>query len=240
MPTRALPAVCLICLLGTLPNASAHYLWVQIDTQSSKHGAAVIHFEEAPAPGDGHYLDHFTKTGKVWVRSVEQIEPKLLTAADVRKGDQRWLATPLPFGSPRDVSMYGKFGVYRYGDTDVLLHYYARHLDVQTHDDMHELGRAEHMKLDILPHYSGSEVELTVLWKGEPAAERMVYVRGPQRFRKNSKTDEHGRVVISPTAPGKYTFRTSMEEATPGTEAGQDYALVRHNATMIVRLPLEK
>jgi len=88
MPTRSLPAVFLICLLWPVPHASAHYLWVEIDAEADEHGMAVIYFEEAPAPGDGHYLDHFTSSGKIWFRSVEQIEPKRLKPMDIRNGGE--------------------------------------------------------------------------------------------------------------------------------------------------------
>jgi hypothetical protein len=213
---------------------------VVIDQKSGGHGAANVYFEEPPAAGDGHYLDHFTGTSKTWFRSVEQIEPRLIPTADVREGQRRWLAAKLPAGAPRGVDCYGKFGVYQYGQTKVLLHYYARNLDVRTHEDLHELGRAEHIDLDIVPHDHEGDVELTVLWKGEPAADRTVYIRGPNRFRKNINTDGKGRVRFTPADPGSYTFRTSVEENTPGREGDEDYALIRHNATMIVRLPLEK
>ena len=50
------------------------------------------------------------------------------------------------------------------------------------------------MDLDIVPHDSEAEVEMTVLWKGKAATERIVYIQGPKQFRKNAKTDEKGRV----------------------------------------------
>ncbi|HJN09497.1 MAG TPA: hypothetical protein QF564_12465 [Pirellulaceae bacterium] len=140
----------------------------------------------------------------------------------------------------QSVDCYGKFGVYAYGETNVLLHYYARKLDVSTHEDLHELGRAEHMNLDMVPHEHQNEFELTVLWKGEPAENRMVFIRGPKQFRKNIKTDKRGRVRFTPTNAGKYTFRTSVEEATAGREGDQEYALIRHNGTLIMTLPLRK
>lgn len=235
-----LPLTVLVAVLCSPHQASAHYLWVTIDNQSGEHGVTRIYFEEAPAAGDGHYLDHFSGTSKTWFRSVEQIDPKLLKTSDISEGDKRWLETKLPAGAPRSIDCYGKFGVYKYGQTNVLLHYYARNLDVSTHEDLHELGRAEHMDLDIVPHDSGSEVEATVLWKGKPAAERMVYVRGPEKFRQNIKTDGKGRVCFTPAAAGRYTLRTSVEEPTPGREGDQDYALIRHNATLMMQLPLEK
>lgn len=237
---KTLPVFCLLSLFCLLPRASAHYLWVTIDKQSGEHGTVNIIFEEAPSARDGHYLDHFTGTSKTWFRSVEKIEPKLIRTADIRADKKRWLAAKLPAGAPRGIDCYGKFGVYTYGETKVLLHYYARTLDVSTHEDLHELGRAEHMDLDIVPHDSEDQIELTVLWKGDPAANRTVYIRGPKQFRKNIKTDENGHVRFTTVNPGKYTFRTSVEEATPGREGEEDYALIRHNGTLIMTLPLKK
>jgi uncharacterized GH25 family protein len=96
------------------------------------------------------------------------------------------------------------------------------------------------MNLDMVPHEHQNEFELTVLWKGEPAENRMVFIRGPKQFRKNIKTDKRGRVRFTPTNAGKYTFRTSVEEATAGREGDQEYALIRHNGTLIMTLPLRK
>jgi hypothetical protein len=233
----ALPVICLLGLFCPLPQASAHYLWVTIDKQN---GATNIYFEGAPAAGDGRYLDHFTKTSKTWFRTVEKIKPELIQTSDVRKDKKRWLSVKLPAAAPRSIDCYGKFGVYAYGKTNVLLHYYGRHLDVSTHEDLHELGRAKHMDLDIVPHDSENEIELTVLWKGKPAADRIVYIHGPKQFRKNVKTNDKGRVIFTPAAAGNYRLRTSVEQATPGRDGDDDYDLIRHHATMIMTLPLKK
>ncbi|MFC1596839.1 hypothetical protein ACFL5Q_02725 [Planctomycetota bacterium] len=237
---KSLPLLPLLLGFCPLPHASAHYLWVTIDDRAGESGTARIVFEESPSAGDGHYLDHFAGTSKTWVRCVEQIEPRLVQTSDIRRGNRRWFEVKLPVGTSRSVDCYGKFGVYSYGKTKVLLHYYARHLDVRTHAGLHELGRAEHMDLDIVPHDSEAEVEVTVLWKGKAAAGRLVYIRGPKQFRKNIKTGEKGHVRFTPAAAGSYTFRTSVEEASPGREGDEDYALIRHNCTLIMELPLEK
>jgi len=68
----------------------------------------------------------------------------------------------------------------------------------------------------------------------------MVYFRGPEKFRQNIKTDGKGCVRFTPVTSGRYTLRTSVEEPTPGREGDQDYALIRHNCTLIMQLPLEK
>lgn len=239
MPTMSIRTVFLTLLaavIGSSPLA-AHYLWVAVD-RSQGASDANVYFEEGPAAGDGEYLDHFTGTSKTWVRTVKHIQPRLLPTDVAREQDKRWLRANLSEESPLGIECYGKFGVYLYGDTPVLLHYYARYLDVADHGDLHELGRAEHMDLDIVPHDHGEEMQLTVLWKGEPATARTVYIRGPERYRRNLKTDARGRIEFTPPAAGRYTFRTSVEEPTPGRDGEDQYELIRHNGTLIMRLPL--
>ena len=237
---RRIPAFLLLNLLFFVPQASAHYLWVAIEKDSGDEPTVGIYFEEGPAARDGGYLDPILASNKTWWRTVENIEPQPVEVSDIREDDKRWLRAALPADAPRSVECYGKFGVYFYGDTPVLLHYYAKWLDVSAHEDLHELGAAEHMDLDIIPHDHRDDVELTVLWKGEPAEERTVHIRGPEGFRQNLTTDEHGRVEFTPTAGGRYMFRTNVELATPGEDGDDAYELIRHHATLIMNLPLEE
>jgi hypothetical protein len=233
---RSLFAFCVLALFFPL-NSSAHYLWVVVPKiGESSEPIADIFFEESPAAGDGHYLDHFLGTSKVWVRTLVSPSPEPLVAEEVKLGDNRWMRVAIEGDDQRSVDAYGKFGVYEYGKTKVLLHYYARMLQAQTHDAMHELGRAEQLDCDLVPHQSGSKMELTLLWQNEPVADRMVFVRGPNKFRQNVKTDERGRVTVTPNESGRYTFRSSVEVNTPGTENGEAYELIRHNITLLMML----
>jgi hypothetical protein len=161
-----------------------------------------------------------------------------LKTSEVREGGKRWLRVRLAARAPRSIDCYGKFGVYRYGDTNVLLHYYARNVDVDARNDLHELKRAKYMDLEMVPHDAEKEVELTVLWRGKPAVGRPVYIRGPKKFRENLKTNKRGVVRFTPVNAGRYTFRSSVEEAIAGRDGGQDYSLIRHNGTLIMTLPL--
>lgn len=223
-------------------SSSAHYLWVTVEKQNGESDTAKIYFEEGPGVGDGHYLDPIFQSNKTWLRTVEQPEPESIAVKDIKVEDKnrRWLQATLPQAAPRSVDVYGKFGVYRYGTTDVLLHYYARVLDIDTHEDLHELDRAWNMALDIVPHDFGPRMTLTVLWHGKPVAERMVFIRGPKGFRKNIKTDEDGQVTFDIEATGQFTFRTNVEEDKQGQDGGKDYALIRHHATLLMRLPFQK
>jgi hypothetical protein len=220
-------------------QACAHYLWVTIDTKSGEHGTTNIYFEGGPGAGDGQYNDPFVERGKTWIRTVGQSKPKLLKVADTEEGNKRWLSGELTSAGPRSIDSYGKWGVYRYGETDVLLHYYARNLDVKDHDDLHELARAEQQALDIVPHDEEGDVQLKVVWQGKPAEGRTVAIRGPGGFKESLKTDKSGHVRFTPKAEGRYTFRTNVyEKGKSGEFDGKEYQEVRHHATLLMKLPL--
>jgi hypothetical protein len=238
--TRKLLLACLLNLGCFISAASAHYLWVAVSTDADGKATANIYFEESPGPGSGEYLDPIANTDKTWIRTVEQPQPKLLETREVGEPKKRWLAAELSQAAPRSVDCYAKFGVYRYGKTNVLLHYYARNLDVTTHEDLHELARAKTLRLDIVAHDEPEGLELKVLWDGEPAAGRTIYVRGPKGFSSTLKTDAGGEAQLKAAAAGRYTFRTFVEENTPGSEDGQEYSLIRHHGTLVMQLPLEK
>ena len=238
MRQRVQTVLTICLLLAWSRSALAHYLWVVIDEGGDGKQLANIYFEESPSPGDGHYLDHFLGKSDLWVRTLEEPAPDAVKAVEIRKRDKRWMQLTLSQSETRSVDAYGKFGVYEYGNTKALLHYYARNIQVDSHEAIHELGRAEQMRCDLVPHDHGQAVEVTLLWKGDPVADRMVFVRGPDGFRQNAKTDSRGRVSITPKKRGRYTFRSSVEEPTAGKENGETYELVRHNVTLLMRLPL--
>lgn len=230
--TRGLATTACLCIAAT---ANAHYLWISVDREPEGRTGTNLYFEEVPEPGDGSYLDHFLGKSDVWIRTIEQPTPDPIQADEVKEGDHRWMRVALPTADEYSVDAYGKFGVYEYGQTKVLLHYYARNLSVASHDAMHELGRAEQMDLDLVPHDAGNQLELTLLWKGKPVADRMVFIRGPKGFRKNVKTDAGGRIELERPASGTLTLRSSVEFPTPGEENGEAYELVRHNITLTSR-----
>lgn len=218
-------------------RALAHYLWVVPgDTQDGER-VANIYFEESPKPGDGHYLDHFLGSSDVWIRTLEDPSPAPKKASEVAKDKNRWMQVPLPDASEYSIDSYGKFGVYEYGKTKVLLHYYARTLELASHDAIHELGRAEQMDLDLVPHDVGQQLEVKLLWEGKPVPDRMVFVRGPNGLRRNTKTDSRGRILLQVENAGDYTFRSSVELPTQGEDDGEAYELVRHNITLLMKLP---
>ena len=221
--------------------APAHYLWIAVDQQTGEHGTANIFFEEGPAAGDGKYLDPFVERGTTWFRAGDSAKPRALKTTETSESGKRWLSAALPELSPRSIESYGLWGVYRYGETDVLLHYYARYVDVRNHDDLHELARAEQLALDIVPHTApDGAIELRVLWNGKPAASRKIFVRGPNRFQQTLTTDDKGTASFQAEHKGQYLIRTNVDESDrSGVFEGKDYQLVRHHATLNLRLPVD-
>lgn len=235
--TTLFVAMAMILVTWTSP-AAAHYLWVKIGDKAD-NGVANIYFEESASAGDGSYMDHFNKTSKTYFRSVDKISPKMLTVEDIKEKDKRWLSTKIPAGNARGVECYGKFGVYSYGKTDVLLHYYARCLDLTSHEALHELADAKHMALDIVPHDHGENIDLKVVWQGKPAVGRTIFVRGPKGLRKNVKTNKSGIASVKIESDGSYSFRTNIEIDKAGKDGDDTYQQIRHHATLIMQLPLK-
>lgn len=227
-------------LLTMTSSVSAHFLWVNVNQKGGEHGTVNIFFEEGPAAGDGRYLDPFVEHGQTWIRTLDNPKPRKISTDEKLESKKRWLTGPLPASGPRSIDSYGKFGVYDYGKTRVLLHYYSKFLDVKTHNELHELARAEQLNLDIVPHDHGGEVQLTVFWKGQAAVDRPVYIRGPKGFRTTVKTDAEGVARFKPGESGQFRFRTFVEEDIAGRDGDDEYSLIRHNATLILSLPLEK
>ena len=223
-----------VVLLAVAP-AQAHYLWVGV-SRSNQHGdKAEFFFEHSPAPGDGKYLDPFLKRAKAWAQTTSVADPQPLKLVETKRPKLRWLTAELPSSEPCSVQMTVKWGVYRYGQTDVLLHYYGRNLDA-TGDDLAKLSRNQQLELDLPVRLDGGEVTGTLLWQGKPVAGREVSIGGPGLFAK-VKTDDDGRVRFTPKKPGLHRLRSSIEEDTAGEFEGKAFSKVRRHITMTLRLP---
>ena len=118
-------SLALFAVLVAASSAHAHYPWIKIDPAGGKQGTVQFFFEHGPKPGDGAYLDPFVERGQFWLASTGD-EAKQIELQDTKEGKLRWLQAELAAPAPRGIDLYTKWGVYRYGQTDTLLHYYAR------------------------------------------------------------------------------------------------------------------
>lgn len=239
MSRFTLPALVLLVATTFASPVSAHYLWVGIDKKTGEHGTVNVVFEHSTKPGDGKYLDPFVERGTTWIRTAASGKAEPLKLEETTGKNTRWLTGPLTASGGRSVDSYGKWGVYRYGKTDVLLHYYARNIDTKSAADLNKVGAARQMNLDIAVAQEGGRVELTAVWQGEPVASQSITVSGPNKFKKTLKTGEKGDVSFVPEKAGQYTIRTTFEQNQGGTDGGKDYQKIRHNFTMLAYLTVE-
>lgn len=223
------------CLLSV---ASAHYLWVTIDNKAGENGTTNIYFEGGPAPGDGHYLDPFIKRGTTWIRTMEEPKSAVLKVEETKAPGKRWLSAKLPAAAPRVIDSYAMWGVYTYGKTEVLLHYYSKNVDVSTAAQMNKIARSDKMTFDVAPSIDGDTVTCQATWKGKPAPNVSVNIRGPQKFNETATTDEGGNITFKVKDKGVYRVSTKYEEKESGTQDEKPYDLRRHNFRMLLTLPL--
>lgn len=218
-------------------SAFAHYLWVTIDAKSGEHGTTNIYFEGGAGPGDGQYNDPFVKRGKTWIQTLNSEEPAEIKMADTKKPGKRWLSAKLPKSGPRSVTSYGKWGVYRYGKTDVLLHYYSKLIDADSSKDFYQLARSKQLSLDVVPVQVESGYALQVFWKDKPVEGKTVQIRGPKGFKATPKTDKDGIVKFEAEVTGRFTVKTTVEQKEEGEFEEKSYQLIRHNYTMLLTFP---
>ena len=228
-----------IIALWDLPQARAHYLWVVADMAQQATDVRMI-FEEAPVPRDGEYLEPFVKDGKAWVRTLNSDEPSNIELKKIERDGKKWLQGQIKTSKPRSIEGYGLFGVYQYGKTHALLHYYAKHLQLTDHDDLHDLGRSPRLDLDIEPHDTPEGLELKVFWKNKPAQGVKVNIRGPKGFLKSEATDANGMIRVATDHEGRYLIRaTRIDRTQQGTHQGKAYDHVRHSTTLVMSWPVD-
>ncbi len=227
-------------LAMTASVASAHYLWVTIAPKGGGHGTVNIYFEGGPGPGDGKYLDPFINRGTTWIRTIDAPKTAVLKVEETKSPGKRWLSAKLPAAAPRVIDSFGMWGVYTYGKTEVLLHYYAKNADVSSSAELNKIGRSDKLAFDVVPTLDGQNVTCEVIWNGKPATNCKVSVRGPAGFKSKSlKTDANGKFTFAAGNKGRYTVHATLDEPDKsGTQDGKKYDIKRHHSTLVMTLPL--
>ena len=215
-------------------SAQAHYPWIKIDQKQGKHGTVLFYFEHGAKPGDGAYLDPFIERGTFWLTTAGG-ESKEIELADTKEEKLRWLQTELEQASPRCIDLYTKWGVYRYGQTDTLLHYYARSIDARDAGDVAKLAESKNLKLQLQPQLQGGELTVRVTWDGEPLAKQQINFRSPT-VAKNFTTDDSGVAIMPINRAGNYALRTKLLKKEGGEFLDKEYAEVHHHSTLTMHI----
>jgi uncharacterized GH25 family protein len=223
-----------VVLTVSVQSASAHYLWIQVNEKTS---TANLYFEGGPGPGDGKYLDPFIQRGKMWLQTANGNKPTEVKMTEVKQGNKRWLKAGISKNIPRSVDSYGKWGVYRYGKIDVLLHYYARNISVKSHDQLAAISKAPHLGFAIEPRYEDEQLVIRVVFAGKPAVGKKVSVRGP-KAKHSLTTDKNGEARFKVAKPGLYQLRAyNQQTGKSGEFEGKKYQQVRHHSTLLITVP---
>jgi hypothetical protein len=229
---RFSPVIILTVLLA--PSlVFGHYPWFTRNPSAEKDTVQFV-FEEGLAAHDGQYLDPFIKDATYWLRTPGKKEPASMKFEEIKKDGKRWLTFSPAAAAPRAIDCYCKWGVYQ----GKLLHYYARHLDVASTDDLAALARAEKLDFDLVPRVNRDMIEIQVIWQGKPGAGNSVLIFGPQ-FKTTLIADANGIVRFQPGKGGLYALRTQfIEPDIAGTDKGTTYKGVRQTATLTMTLPI--
>jgi hypothetical protein len=221
-------------LLAVASPAAAHFVWVSIEASSSGPPTAHVWFSELAEPDSADLLDKIAAV-KVWRRSSDGKSIDTAVAKQT-KGEGGALVGKLPAGVTV-LSAHINYGVLTRRDQTFLLHYHAKYLDMSA-SGWKALARDERLAFDIVPHATGKDITLEVLFQGKPAAGAEIVVFDPTTKETEAKTDAAGRVVLPPTTrPGLYSIRAKWVVNMAGKEGDKEYAQVNHYTTLALRVP---
>lgn len=217
------------------PAAWAHFIWIELKPSGDAQQAC-IYFGEEPAPGESHLIGKVAHT-RLWLRTAAG-EPSELKAAGSKGAEDAVLSAACPASKAASLEATCDYGIYERGPTGLLLQYYAKHLNGDWAKNASKLARAERLKLDIVPEQAGDELQLQVLYNGQPAAGGEVVVVDPAGETHEFKADKQGRVVAKTPAAGRYAVRAAhIEPTASGERNGKKFAQTWHYCTLTLDVP---
>ncbi len=214
-------------------TTQAHYLWVSVTTANNESQANVV-FEESPFGGDGFYLGPIIKRGNTWVRQADSGKVIPLKMEEAKLDKERWVTATLPNQKFQTVESYVKWGVYKYGKTFALLHYYSKFVANGESEKAIELS--DQLDLDYKLKFEEGNVKVGLFWKGKPVAGNSIRIGGP-RFFQDIKTDKTGWATFHSKRAGQYRLRSIKIEANQAGEFEEKkHDHIRRCATLVINL----
>jgi hypothetical protein len=117
---------------------------------------------------------------------------------------------------------------------DMLLTYYAKHILAKSNDELGASGPSPKQSFDVVPQADGNEIELTLLWEGQPKADAEVNVSvGDDGEPTKLKSDASGKVKYKPEAAGLVSVLANFyDKSKSGELDGQKYTNAAHYASL--------
>ena len=163
----------------------------------------LLFFGESPAEETYHFPEKLAKT-KLWSRAADGKRTEVATKS-IETDDRVGHIGPLADEKAPVIETSQQYGIYG----NALLVYHAKHVNGTAAEAINEAGTSKELKLEIVPHVKGKEVQLTVLWNGKPLKDA-----DDLRFRRRgrSRRKENGR---------RWPRDVQVGKRRPGRRAGQ-------------------
>ncbi len=237
MPRRLMVCLALFSLFLFPGSGRAHFIWLNLSTDDSPR--LMVYFGEAAEPGEPRLLAKIAHT-QAWTRSAEG-SIKALVLQKQAGAEPTSLVADLDSSERVCVEATCDYGIYDRGAAPILLQYYAKHVCGDWTRRDAKLVRAERLALDVAPRLADNRLELEVLYRGQPAAEREVVVVDPKGKSHELKTDGNGHVALVAPESGRYAVRAGyIEPDKSGQREGKAYAQTWHYCTLSFDLPAER
>lgn len=232
--------ILLITLLTSL-SASAHYLWLETESQGvlGKEQTVRVHYGEytygvvEQVAGEGFPL---VANFQLWLIGPDGSKTVLETETAKDHYSAHFIPTvPGTYtialnNNQIDVLDYTQynFGIFK-------THYHATaSVQVGEKTNLSAPANPEGLTVNkISPE--GADVRLQVLYKGEPLEGNEVSVYVADLWSKTLETDSEGTVSFNLPWETKYIVETTIKEEVPGNYRGRDYQFIWHCATFCIK-----
>ncbi len=235
MKRLVLAASLLLAFVVAAP-ASAHFVWLVVESADGGKPVAKVYFAELAESDDAALLDRIEK---VQVRTRDTTgkasgEPLKLTKQTDKDGGGSWTAE-LPEGTS-SLSGTIKYGVLERGPNVFQLNYHATYADSNSPDFGKQQPDAS-LTMEVVPHLAREKSQLEVLWKGKPIAGSEVTVVDPSgKDHDPIKTGDDGRITFDLSKPGLYSIRAKWVVDEKGQEGDKKFEKANHYSTLTLRV----
>ncbi|MCE9546052.1 MAG: DUF3386 family protein [Planctomycetia bacterium] len=227
-------------LAAACSTADAHFLWVQLATSKSGQLTTEAYFSEGPTAGNVELVDKIAKATYRLRTDADQTQPLALhkqTSGDAGSLTATVDKSAVSGGGSCVAEADYNYGVYTLRGQPTLLNYYAKSIHAAAPADLARLARSKSLALDVVPELADGNLNVTVLWQGQPLANAAVTVIGPNDKSKPQQTDAQGHAALGRAADISGIRAVYVEPKKAGQRDGQAYSQVHHYATLTLSLP---
>lgn len=220
------------CVVGALAlwfaagTAQAHFIWVKTEEADGQRQAVMVFGEDAF--DELYHLPERVAGAEMWRRPADGDRTRVETE-QVETDERIGLVGPIEAPAPFVLEITQKYGVYG----GALLTYYAKHVNVDSNSQLQAVEPSEDLKFDIVPRAKDGELQLTVLWNGEPQADANVTVTVGDGEMMDLKTDDEGTVTVKPKTEGlAMVLANVVDKSQSGAFDDEDYNGSAHYGTL--------